>query len=115
MADNFELLADELRKQMNELMVSSVQGPMQSAVQSIPAIMRREDWSMEAKVSAVQMLQVAIVSPFINAAVNAAHSSGMDLGLFLNYCGSAWDEIRAAHMAHVAADMLNPNKATDDD
>jgi hypothetical protein len=38
----------------------------------------------------------------------------MDLGTFLNYVGSAWEEVRSLHMAHMAADMLNPREAPDE-
>lgn len=109
MSENqLEKLANELRGQMNELMVAAVKEPMEAALQQIPIIMERGDWTMDQKVAAVRALQVAIISPFINAAVNASHSSGMDLGLFLNYCGAAWEEVRHQHITHIAADMLKP-------
>lgn len=113
-AQDFEKLADELRKNMNELMMESVREPMNAAIAQIPLLLQRQDWEMEKRVAAVRMLQVAIASPFLNAAVNSAHASGMDLGTFLNYVGSAWEEVRSLHMAHMAADMLNPREAPDE-
>lgn len=108
--ENFEQLVEELRKQMNELMMEAVREPMNAAIAQIPTLMQREDWSQENKVKGVQAVRIAVCAPFLNAAVNAAHASGMDLGTFLNYVGSAWEEVRHQHMAHLAADMLNPNK-----
>jgi hypothetical protein len=107
---DFEKLADELRKEMNELLQEAVREPMTAAIAQIPNLLQRQDWPMETRVTAVRTLQVAISSPFLNAAVNSAHASGMDLGTFLNYVGSAWEEIRSQHMARMAADMLNPKE-----
>lgn len=110
---DFEQLADELRKDMNELMLESVREPMNAAIAQIPLLLQRQDWPMEKRIAAVRLLQVAVASPFLNAAVNSAHASGMDLGTFLNYVGSAWEEVRSQHMAHMAADMLSPKETPD--
>ena len=38
--ENFEQLVEELRKQMNELMMEAVREPMNAAIAQIPSIMQ---------------------------------------------------------------------------
>jgi hypothetical protein len=99
---------------MNEMVQESVREPIQAALSQIPIILQRQDWSMDVRVAAVRTLQVAIISPFLNAALNAAQVSGLDLGTFLNYVGSGWEELRSKHMTDVALGMLTPKESSRD-
>lgn len=105
---NFDDVADQLKAHLDEMLMGMVDEPVRQALSQIPEIMKREDWTQEAKLEAIKKLQLALVAPFLNAAVNVAQGSQMDLALFLFYGGKAWEEIRSAQMAHIAQEMLTP-------
>lgn len=108
--NDFSEVAEALRQNLDEMLGGMVNEPVAQAVDQIPALLGRQDWSQEQKVEAVKELQLALVAPFLGAAVNAAQASQMDLGMFLFYCGQAWEEVRSQQMAHIAEEMLNPEK-----
>lgn len=102
-------VAEELRGHLNEMMQALISDPVRQAVDRIPGLLQRQDWTDQQKTEAIQMLQLALVTPFLNAAVNAAQACRMPLSSFLNYTGAAWEEIRGRQMAHIAEEMLNRN------
>ena len=112
--NDFSEIANALRDNLDEMLGGLVNEPVQQAVDQIPGILGRQDWTVEQKTDAIKELQLALVAPFLGAAVNSAQASQMDLGLFLFYCGQAWEEVRAQQMAHIAEEMLNPEKETDE-
>ena len=107
---NFDDIAEQLRQDLRAILMEMVNDPVRKALEQLPIIMQRKDWSQEAKMEAIEKLQIALVSPFLNAAVNTAQGAQMDLGRFLFYCGKAWEEIRSAQMAQIAQEMLNPDR-----
>lgn len=104
---SFEDVAEQLRQDLHAMLMGMVDEPVKQALAQIPAIMQREDWDQETKLEAVERLQLALLTPFLNATVNVAQGSQMDLGRFLFFCGRAWEEIRSAQISHVAQTMLN--------
>ena len=111
--NDFTEIAEALRNNLDEMLGGLVNEPVSQAVDQIPSILGRQDWTTEQKMEAVKELQLALVAPFLGAAVNAAQASQMELGLFLFYVGQAWEEVRSQQMAHIAEEMLNPDKETD--
>ena len=106
-------IAEELRGQLNELMMGLVNEPVAQIVAQIPALVTRKEWSDEEKLEAAKQLRVAVIAPFINGLVNAANASGTDLGTVLFYLGKGWEEIRAERMAHIAQQMLTKQGPSD--
>jgi secreted Zn-dependent insulinase-like peptidase len=113
--NDFSEIAEALRRNLDEMLGGLINEPVRQAVDQIPGILGRQDWTVEQKHEAVKELQLALVAPFVGAAVNAAQGSQMDLGLFLFYTGQAWEEVRSQQMAHIAEEMLNPNKEGNED
>jgi hypothetical protein len=105
--NDFSHIAEALRENLDDMLGGLINEPVRQAVDQIPGILGRQDWTTEQKHDAVKQLQLALVAPFLGAAVNAAQASQMDLGLFLFYCGQAWEEVRSQQMAHIAQEMLN--------
>jgi hypothetical protein len=112
--NDFTEVAEALRENLDEMLGGLVNEPVSQAVDQIPTILGRQDWTMEQKTEAVKELQLALVAPFLGAAVNAAQASQMDLGFFLFYCGQAWEEVRAQQISHIAKEMLNPEGKEND-
>jgi len=109
----FEDVTEQLRVNLNEMLMGLVEEPVKQALMQIPVILQRSDWDEETKLAALEKLQLALVSPFLNATVNVAQGAQMDLGRFLFFCGKAWEEIRSVRVSHIAQEMLN--KGTKDE
>jgi hypothetical protein len=108
MADQtFQRMTDELKQQLTEMVMGVVNEPVQQAINQIPIILSREDLAEEEKIDVVEQLQLAIVTPLVGAAVNAAQACRLELGVFLNLNGHAWEEIRGQLMARIGAEMLS--------
>jgi hypothetical protein len=113
MAD-FTKMTDELKQQLTEMVMGMVNEPVQNAVEQIPHILGRQDLSEDEKIDMVELLQLAIVTPFVGAAVNAAQACRLELGVFLNLNGHAWEEIRQQLMTQVGAEMLGIGREPED-
>jgi hypothetical protein len=107
---DLEVLAAELQKQLNTLLVDATKDTVQAVLQQIPVILGREDWELETKQEALQLIQTALVTPFISALTTIALSSQMELRDLLYHVGDAWDQLRAQHMSKVALDIINGKK-----
>lgn len=110
---SFEDVVEQLRTDLNEMLMGMVEEPVKQALAQIPAILQRTDWNEETKLDALEKLQLALVSPFLNATVNVAQGAQMDLGRYLFFCGKAWEEIRSVRVSQIAQEMLN--KGTQDE
>lgn len=103
---NFTDMTNELKQQLTEMVMGVVNEPVQQAVNQIPHIVGRQDLSQDQKIEIIEQLQLALVTPLVGAAVNAAQACRLELGVFLNLNGHAWEEIRGQLMARVGQEML---------
>ena len=106
MAD-FTETTEALKSGLTEMLMGMVNEPVQNAVNQIPAILARDDISEDEKIDMIEQLQLALVTPFVGAAVNVAQACRLELGVFLNLNGHAWEEIRSQLMSQVGAEMLS--------
>ena len=111
---SFQQLAEEMRIQLNELLQDIAREPVQAAIDQIPGLFKREDWTSEQQLTAVALFQAAIVTPFVNAAVNAAQASRMSLPDFLGYVGSAWEAARDQLMRKIISEQISRKKDSTD-
>lgn len=107
---SLEDVAERLRKELNELIGGVTKEQVHAALEQLPKLMERTDWDMDQKKAAIELIQVAVITPFISAVASIGHGSSMELGAVLFHMGNAWEQVRAQRLSIMAEQMLNKGK-----
>lgn len=112
---DLEKIAAELQEQLNTLLVTATKEPVQMALNEMPKLLEREDWDLETKQQAMQLIQSSITIPFISSLVSVALGANMELRDLLYHVGDAWGQLRAKQMSQIAQEMMNRGQETSGD
>jgi hypothetical protein len=106
----FVEIAEDYRKQFNELLQEATRETILATVAQIPDLMQRTDWSQEQRIEAVKLLQSALVTPCINLSVNAAYGCSMSLADFLSYTAKCWEHLRNERLGRMIKEQLTKDE-----